>query len=189
MDIQEIANSYAEGKANEAITKAIAQAYIDGYKDGYKSGKENAQIEYNDAEFVDLGLPSGTLWASDYLKDTEGKVRYLPYMEAKEHSLPSIEQWKELEQYCRWDASLLSDKSKIFHCVGLNGNVISFSQTGFIESCSCVVLNEVKMWLKDDSENLRKQSVWMCSERRFPEVSKSTSLMFCGFKLPIRLVR
>lgn len=101
MNILEIANSYAEGKANEAITKAIAQAYIDGYNDGYKSGKENAQIEYNDAEFVDLGLPSGTLWASDYLKDTEGKVRYLPYMEAKEHSLPSIEQWKELEQYCR----------------------------------------------------------------------------------------
>lgn len=41
MDIQEKANSYAEGKAKEAITKAIAQAYIDGYKDGYKSGQEN----------------------------------------------------------------------------------------------------------------------------------------------------
>lgn len=73
MDIQEIANSYAEGKANEAITKAIAQVYLDGYKDGYKSGKENAKIECNDAEFVDLGLPSGTLWASDYLKDIEEK--------------------------------------------------------------------------------------------------------------------
>lgn len=189
MDIQEIANSYAEGKANEAITKAIAQAYIDGYNDGYKSGKENAQIEYNDAEFVDLGLPSGTLWASDYLKDTEGKVRYLPYMEAKEHSLPSIEQWKELEQYCRWDASLLSDKSKIFHCVGLNGNVISFSQTGFIESSSCIDFANARMWLKDDSEKFDKQSILMYSGKKFPEVSKSTSLMFCGFKLPIRLVR
>lgn len=189
MDIQEIANSYAEGKANEAITKAIAQAYIDGYKDGYKSGKENVQIECNDAEFVDLGLPSGTLWSSDFVKDSEGKVRYLPYMEAKGYPLPSIEQWKELEKYCRWDASLLSDKSKIFHCVGLNGNVISFFQTGFIESSSCIDFANARMWLKDDSEKFDKQSILMYSGKKFPEVSKSTSLMFCGFKLPIRLVR
>ena len=189
MDIQEKANSYAEGKANEAITKAIAQAYIDGYKDGYKNGKENAPIECNDAEFVDLGLPSGTLWASDYVKDSEGKVCYLPYAEAKGYPLPSIEQWKELNQYCRWDASILSNKSKIFHCVGLNGNVISFSKTGFIESSSCIDFANARMWLKDDSEKFDKQSVWMCSERQFPDVSRSTLLMFCGFKLPVRLVR
>lgn len=45
------------------------------------------------------------------------------------------------------------------------------------------------MWLKDDSEKFDKQSILMYSGKKFPEVSKSTSLMFCGFKLPIRLVR
>lgn len=189
MNIQELANSYAEGKANEAITKAIAQAYMDGFNDGYKSRKGNTRIECNDTEFVDLGLPSGTLWASDYVKDSEGKVCYLPYMEAKGYPIPSIEQWKELEQYCKWNASLLSDNSKIFHCVGLNGNVISFSRTGFIESSSCIDFTNVRMWLKDESEKFNKQSILMCSEKSFPEVSRSTSLMFCGFKLPIRLVR
>lgn len=73
--------------------------------------------------------------------------------------------------------------------LGLNGNVISFSKTGYIESSSCIVLHESKMWFKDDSENFDKQSIWIFSERRFPQISKSTSLVFCGFKLPIRLVR
>lgn len=86
MDIQEKANSYAEGKAKEAITKAIAQAYIDGYKDGYKSGQENIKTECNDAEFVDLGLPSGTLWASDYLRDANGNISFVTYEEAKNYS-------------------------------------------------------------------------------------------------------
>lgn len=189
MDIQEKANSYAEGKVNEAMTKLIVQAYIDGYNDGYKNGKKNCRIECNNVEFVDLGLPSGTLWASDYLRDSEGKICYLPYVEAKKYPIPSIEQWKELEQYCRWSASLLSDTSKIFHCIGLNGNVISFSQTGYIKSSSCIDFTDVRMWIKDDSEKFDKQSILMYSENKFPEVSKSTSLLFCGFKLSIRLVR
>lgn len=37
MDVLEQANKYAEGKANEAITKAIADAYIEGYNAGYKN--------------------------------------------------------------------------------------------------------------------------------------------------------
>ena len=34
MNILENAEKYAEGKANQAITKAIADAYIEGYKAG-----------------------------------------------------------------------------------------------------------------------------------------------------------
>ena len=33
MNIIENAKKYAEGKANQAITKAIADAYVEGYKD------------------------------------------------------------------------------------------------------------------------------------------------------------
>lgn len=188
MDIQEKANSYAEGKANEAITKAIAQAYIDGYNDGYKNGKENVKIECNDTEFVDLGLPSGTLWSSDYLKDSEGKICYLPYVEAAKYSIPSIEQWNELKELCSWDVSLLSNNSKIFYCIGLNGNRISFTQTGFIQSTSCIKIEDVKMWLQDKSEDNKKQSARVNSEYIFPKILRETLLSFCGFKLPIRLV-
>lgn len=189
MDIQEIANSYAEGKANKAITKVIEQAYIDGFKDGYKSGHENVKFEYNDVEYVDLGLPSGTLWASDYLKDEDGKIFYLPYVKAKEYTIPSIEQWKELETLCRWDVYQISNIKKIFYCIGLNGNMISFNQTGFIQSNSCKNTKDVKMWLWDDSEELNKQSVEMNEKYNNSQIIKRTLLMFCGFKLPVRLVR
>lgn len=186
MDIQEIANSYAEGKANEAITKAIAQAYIDGYKDGYKSGKENAQIEYNDVEFVDLGLPSGTLWASDYLKDTEGKVRYLPYMEAKGYPLPSIEQWKELEQYCRWIGRY--DKH-VVDCVGPNGKVISFLFTGYFNSTKKVEPKTAYLWLLNKDID-KKNSVYIDYDEDKPgNPFLNLTNSFCGFRLPLRLVR
>lgn len=189
MNIQEVANSYAEGKANEAITKAIAQAYIDGFNDGYKSGKENVQIECNDTEFIDLGLPSGTLWASDYLRDSEGNVCYLPYVEAAKYSIPSIEQWKELEELCSWDVSILPNNRKIFYCIGLNGNTISFTQTGLIQSVLCIKVEDVNMWLQDNSVDSNKQSVLISSEYIYPKILKKTLLSFCGFKLPIRLVR
>lgn len=186
MDIQEKANSYAEGKANEAITKAIAQAYIDGYKDGYKNGKENAQIECNDAEFVDLGLPSGTLWASDYLKDTEGKVRYLPYVEAKEYPLPSIEQWKELERCCQW---IGRNNKNVVDCTGPNGNVISFLLTGYFSSTKKVERRAVYLWLFSKDTD-KKNSV--CIEYDKDNPGNPFLILensFVGFKLPIRLVR
>lgn len=186
MDIQEIANSYAEGKANEAITKAIAQAYLDGYKDGYKSGKENAKIECNDAEFVDLGLPSGTLWASDYLKDTEGKVRYLPYMEAKGYPLPSIEQWKELEKCCQW---IGRDSTNTVDCTGPNGNVISFLLTGYFSSTKKVERRAVYLWLFSKDTD-KKNSVCIEYDKDNPgNPFLNLENSFVGFKLPIRLVR
>lgn len=83
MEITERAGNYAEGKANEAITKAIAQAYADGYRDGYKDREEEIPVDLRDnkTEYVDLGLPSGTLWSNDYEKEN-GETLYLPYGEA-----------------------------------------------------------------------------------------------------------
>lgn len=187
MDIQEIANSYAEGKANEAITKAIAQAYLDGYKDGYKSGKENTQIECNDdVEFVDLGLPSGTLWSSDFVKDSEGKVRYLPYMEAKGYPLPSIEQWKELGKCCQWIGRY---STNTVDCTGPNGNVISFLLTGYFNTTKKVERRAVYLWLYSKDTD-KKNSVCIEYDKDnpgnpFPILENS----FVGFKLPIRLVK
>ena len=66
MNILEQADKYAEGKANEAITKAIVEAYIEGYKAGYKNREEEIPLELRDnkTEYVDLGLPSGLKWAT-----------------------------------------------------------------------------------------------------------------------------
>lgn len=187
MNIQEVANSYAEGKANEAITKAIVQAYIDGFNDGYKSNnKENVRIECKEAEFVDLGLPSGTLWASDYLKDSEGKVCYLPYVEAGKYSIPSTEQWEEFSNTCKWEV----DSDNRVTCIGLNGNLISFNPTGFIKLINPI--NEVSayMWMIDDEVVNEKNSIHIHVRKNiFPPIIKKAGKSFCGFKLPVRFVR
>ena len=73
MNILEKADKYADGKANEAITKAIAQAYMDGYRDGYKDREAEIPVDFrnNKTTYVDLGLPSRTLWSTDYEKDPQ----------------------------------------------------------------------------------------------------------------------
>ena len=186
MNIQEVANTYAEGKANEALTKAIAQAYIDGFNDGYKSWKENTLLGYESTEFVDLGLPSGTLWASDYVKDSEGEVCYLPYIEARKYSIPSMEQWEELSNTCEWAV----DSDNRITCIGLNGNLITFNQTGFIKLINFTDRGRVWMWMIDDESVNAKDTIHMYVRNNvFPPIKKLICKSFSGFKLPVRLVR
>ena len=77
MNIKESAKAYAEGKAVDALTAAIEQAYADGYNAGFNDGlaskKDDLPADFdNGVEYVDLGLPSGTKWGADYLKDKDG---------------------------------------------------------------------------------------------------------------------
>lgn len=93
---------YAEGKVIEALRQVVADAYMVGYNAGYQDGidkiAEDSVLE--ETEFVDLGLPSGTLWASDYVKDGD-EVLFLPYPEALKYDIPSEEQVNELGEYCK----------------------------------------------------------------------------------------
>ena len=77
-ELENFAANYSAGKANEAIDKAIAQAYADGYRDGYKDREEEIPVDLRDnkTEYVDLGLPSGTLWATDFEKEDSVIVIY-----------------------------------------------------------------------------------------------------------------
>ena len=97
MDIKERAKQYAESKALEAITSAIEQAYADGYNDGLKH-RENEELELikEGVEYVDLGLPSGTLWSSTCIRDKSNIRRQLPYIEASKLSIPTKAQFLEL---------------------------------------------------------------------------------------------
>lgn len=184
MDIQEIANSYAEGKANEAITKAIAQAYVDGFKDGYKSGKENIKTECEDAEFVDLGLPSGTLWSSDFVKDENGEICYFTYEEALQYKIPTIEQYNELTSTClRKGFKDNLDQYRGVYFLGTNGNMITFNKTGKL-GFNVITNQDISyFWLINDSESNYKMSAYLASS------NNSKTGVFCGFKLPVRLVR
>ena len=93
-ELQEKAEIYATEKMNELITKAIAQAYIDGYQNGYNDrDSESVKLDHIEGEICvcNLGLPSGTMWTPDYLKDKYGDTNYLPYVKASKLGLPSKE--------------------------------------------------------------------------------------------------
>ena len=202
-EIKEIAANYAVGKASDAIDKAIAQAYADGYRDGYKDREEEIPVNLRDNKttYVDLGLPSGTLWAGDYEKEKDN-VAYLPYGKAALLNIPTIEQWEELFESCRWECvtpngSQTDSTIREVLCVGPNGNVLKFERTGMYEITENIC-DEYKIyfWLMDNEEDSEKNSVVFrrilnrrINNIEYYESAYNTNKLFSGFKLPIRLVR
>lgn len=192
------AEKYAEGKVNEAITKAIAQAYADGFKDGYKAREDEIPVDLRDnkTEYIDLGLPSGTLWAADYEKE-DGKIAYKSYPSTGNYKLPTEEQWNELKEYCKWEYRLKDVATRGYNyiielafCIGPNGNILCFSPTGNIHSSGIVDRNDIYFWILDNEGNIEKKSSHIYkfkgeSKQTYSEVTKQ----FSGYKLPIRLVR
>jgi len=192
MEITERANKYADGKANEAITTAIAQAYMDGYRDGYKDREEEIPVDLRDnkTEYVDLGLPSGTKWSSDFEKDEDGKVLYLPYGQASCLNLPTKEQWEELKTQCKFSSDYYYNQLRSVWCIGPNGNSILFCCNGYRELNRDANSNECYFWIKDilDEDNNTATSANIF-EPNFGNTKYIESGMFTGFRLPIRLVR
>ena len=192
------AEKYAEGKAYEAITNAIAQAYVDGFKDGYKAREEEIPVELRDnkTEYMDLGLPSGTLWATDYEK-VDGKVEYNPYPNTGNYKLPKEEQWNELKEYCKWEFRFkdigynpLKYVIEKAFCIGPNGNILTFDSTGHVHVADIVDRYEIFFWLNDESEDSQKRSSRMYTNKNCHQIGYLSSIdLFSGYKLPIRLVR
>lgn len=193
-NISERAAKYAENKAFEAIEKVIAQAYIDGYCDGCKDSKEDSHIAVNDSktEFVDLGLPSGTLWATDYEKSDNGERLYVPYGKTAGLKLPTKEQWEELCSCCEHS----TDSDDLTTFVGPNGNILTFEATGWINASIIESEHIMNFWMETDSyDNDNKRNyVYIYNEYNVITGSiKNTCLgidkTFSGYKLPVRLVQ
>lgn len=100
---------YARDKGMTGLLSAISQAYIDGYQKGYADCKSQlpAAVKAVNDKYVDLGLPSGTLWAKDYIKvknkllSDRIETAVLPFHKAKQYNLPTKEQFDELWRVCR----------------------------------------------------------------------------------------
>ena len=138
MSGQEKAKTYAEGKVQEALTAVVEKAYADGYDAGYKDAmaglKVAPEVEEDGIKFVDLGLPSGTLWASDYLRDDEGKLVYLKYDEAAPLGLPTRTQLEELLRLCEVRLNTSAKKERfdevVYDIIG-NGKKITLTSSSF----------------------------------------------------------
>lgn len=189
MEIQERANKYASKKTDEVMIQAIAQAYRDGYQDGYKDCEKEIPIEVqkDKTEFVDLGLPSGTLWAADYEKE-DGQIKYLPYDKASTLSLPTEEQWNELLEMCKWEPHYSDHRCD---CIGPNGNFISFTPYGYLTSIK-ILPDYIYFWIIDNDDNTEKKSIWMYFYRNdflTPKEIMQITRTYSGYSLPVRLVR
>jgi hypothetical protein len=86
--------------------------------------------------YIDLGLPSGTLWATKNL--TIGKQKHFTHYEAillekihKHLELPSREDFKELIKYCTWKWTCLFGKTAGYKVTGPNGNSIFIPALGY----------------------------------------------------------
>jgi len=78
-----------------------------------------------ESDWVDLGLPSGTLWKSS----NETNPKFYTYVEAIEKfgdQLPTKEQWEELKNNCQW---AWADNG--YKVTGPNGNSIFLPAAGY----------------------------------------------------------
>lgn len=66
---------------------------------GVESGKAKQMEEYTE-EYVDLGLPSGTLWKAE--NENCGLINYDKATNFYGTSLPTKAQWEELNNHCIW---------------------------------------------------------------------------------------
>ena len=181
-ELNEKALNYATEKSNQIVNAAIAQAYIDGYRDGYKDREEEipVNLRVGKTEYIDLGLPSGTLWSADYEK--EGKNRmFLPYEKAHSLNIPTIEQLKELRDNCKWENMFESNSFTGVVFVGPNGNKIKFEISGRITAGGYTDARQVFFWLKDEKEGNDKSAAHLQNGCLIED-------MYCGYKLLIRQV-
>lgn len=202
-ELKEVSTNYAIERTNEMFSQIVAQAFADGYRMGYKDREDEMPIDFHDGktEFVDLGLPSGTLWSTDY--EREGKdLIFLPHGKAELLNIPTMEQWEELFESCRWECVTpngAQTDSNIIEvlCVGPNGNILKFERTGMYKVTENICgSGEIFFWLMNNEEDSEKNSVnlsrilsYVSNNNYYYQSNYRITKMFSGYKLPVRLVR
>lgn len=176
MDIIEKAKEYAEEKAIKGINALVEQAYLDGYNDGLKHHEnEKLALIKDGVEYVDLGLPSGTLWSKELLSDN-GFSHKMTYIEASKLNIPTIKQFEELfSQYCKGEYINANDR-KGFGFKSIRGDLMFVR--GFID-------NKL-FWLKDEDDSTERNyaSIRSVNGKWEPVIKK----IFMGEELPVMLV-
>ena len=196
MNTVDKAKEYAEGKVIEALSQVVTDAYMSGYDAGYQDGidKVAKDSSLEETEFVDLGLPSGTLWASDYVKkDDNDMTIYVTQENGADYEIPTYEQFKELMDECKWEQKSEKNwtESGFYYwhdwaiCLGPNGNKITFEKTGLYEATDSLTrTSEIFFWL-NNKEYFHNN----CASITFNSLNIGSEKMFSGYKLPIRLVK
>ena len=130
-----------------------------------------------ESDVVDLGLPSGTLWAKGFEKDDDNSM-YFPYIQTKRYNIPTKKQWEELVTDCKWGVF-----NGVVRCTGKNGAWIDFGKTGGL-SPSYNDGHKSYLWLSGDSIDAQNELACIYDADR-----KVIEKAFMGYKYPIRQVK
>lgn len=133
--------TYNSGETVSISATPAAGYAFDGWDDGNAENPRNVVVkgdaEYtavfvaSQTEYVDLGLPSGTLWkTSDEHGNGTGFYTYDEAVEAFGDNLPTKEQLVELRNYCTWNR-----RDNGFDVKGRNGNSMFVPVPGYYD-CS-----------------------------------------------------
>ena len=85
----------------------------------------SSQLKTPEPEFVDLGLPSGTLWAKENIKE-DGRTFFKEYKPAV-GAVPTYANWRELSEMCNWE---WNEANHEYIVRGKNGNSIRLPAVG-----------------------------------------------------------
>ena len=128
--------------------------------------------------YVDLGLPSGTLWAKENFSrgfiSSDDLSQYL-------NMIPSTEQWKELLYKCKW-----TKNGNNYTVKGPNGNTITLPIAGY-NSCFGKVIDKGETcfyWTNKFERNGDKAYIFMYNSK-----DKGCQLMKKCNNVCLRLVR
>jgi len=184
-ELREKANCYAEENVINVLKEAFAKVYADGYRDGYKDRENEIPVDLrlSQTEFIDLGLPSGTLWANDYEKDGED-CSYMSFEIANTNQIPTIAQWKELRNMCKWEFIGEGDELKMAKCIGPNGNFIVFYPMGRMDFVKRISKGRVFFWVKTLRETNIAVHLWLYKNEGHEDTEIQVNL-----RLPVRLVK
>jgi len=192
-ELKEKAYNYAEENVINVLKEAFAKVYSVGYRDGYKDREEEIPVDLrnNKTEYVDLGLPSGTLWAAHY-EEENGSVRFLPYSVACEMNIPTEEQWNELVANCKRVFEIDHGHKPRPHLqsvsfVGRNGKFIKLQCCGILKADRVDRGDCVCFWINENRGGEYKKII--CISDNVEENGPiKTTIEYEGFRLPVILV-
>lgn len=190
-----MAVNFAEQKTAEII-KTIKEAYLKGYEQALHDTKKSICID--GIEYVDLGLPSGTLWSKNPL-EINGAYRNVDYSEAINFPIPTKEQWKELCEFCAIKKNEIVASAP--SCQRISFDFMKKGLCG--EGCNSIT--GYKFWLKGDKypEMYAPAMVYCYKIKEIKSVEYKAQevyinnidlfigadMHFTGFKLPVFLVK
>jgi len=112
---------------NHEVNQVVYEREIDWFKSlkdrMVPQTKQEVCEDTSTSEYVDLGLPSGTIWKTS---NEEGYYTYDEAVEKFSNQLPTKEQWEELKDKCKWEW-----KDNEYKVIGPNGNNIFLPAVGF----------------------------------------------------------